>query len=201
MGMPTMQNQQPQNQGKGVSPGNYGNPYMAQNSWRPIGTPQQNTAPQQPTAPQPGSLVVPSTLGQGTAQDKAAFYNQSLGQGYTDADIRNSINSSMGQQTDEDWTNLQKIAQQSQTNRQQPPPQFSTDDFGTQRPDPYRNQPFSQRMNSGKGMGSNVTMPSQGGQPRMGQPNSYTSTIGKWDNARIWPQQSSQSSSGKGKGY
>jgi hypothetical protein len=189
MGMPTMQNQQPQNQGKGVSPGNYGNPYMAQNSWRPIGTPQQNTAPQQPTAPQPGSLVVPSTLGQGTAQDKANFYNQSLGQGYADADIRNSINSSMGQQTDEDWTNLQKIAQQSQTNRQQPPPQFQ------------QNQPFSQRMNSGKGMGSNVTMPSQGGQPRMGQPNNYTNTTGRWDNARIFPQQSSQASGGKGKGY
>ena len=184
MGMPTMQVQRPQNQGKGVSPGNYGNPYMAQNSWRPISYPQQQTF-QQPTAPQPGSLVVPSTLSQGTAQDKANFYNQSLGQGYTDADIRNSINSSIGQQTDEDWTYLQKTAQQANTNRQAPPTSQG-------------NYPMA---SNGKGMSQNVTYPGQGGQPKMGQPNNYTNTVGRWDNARIWPQQSSQSSGGKGKGY
>jgi hypothetical protein len=195
MGMPTMQNQQPQNQGKGVSPGNYGNPYMAQNSWRPIATPAQ-AQPPQPT------LSIPSSFGSGSAQDKAAFYNQSLGQGFTDQDIRSAVNNSMGQQSDTDWGALQGIAQQNKPS--QPQSNFNTiegDDFGTQRPDPYRNQPFSQRMNSGKGMGSNVTTPGQGGQPRIGQPNNYTKTTGGWDNARIWPQQSSQSSGGKGKGY
>jgi hypothetical protein len=48
----------------------------------------------------------------------------------------------------------------------------------------------------GKG-GRNITMPSQGGQPRMGQPNAYSNTIQPWDNASIQP----QARSGKGKGY
>jgi hypothetical protein len=54
---------------------------------------------------------------------------------------------------------------------------------------PSRQQPM------GKG-GRNVTMPQQGGQPRMGMPNAYSNTIQPWDNARIQP----QSQSGKGKG-
>ena len=49
---------------------------------------------------------------------------------------------------------------------------------------------------SGKG-GRNYTMPGQGGQPRMGQPNAYSNTIQPWDNASIQPQRQS----GKGKGY
>lgn len=48
----------------------------------------------------------------------------------------------------------------------------------------------------GKG-GRNVTMPGQGGQPRMGVPNAYSNTIQPWDNASIQPQRQS----GKGKGY
>ena len=48
----------------------------------------------------------------------------------------------------------------------------------------------------GKG-GRNITMPSQGGQPRMGMPNAYSNTIQPWDNASIQP----QARSGKGKGY
>ena len=54
---------------------------------------------------------------------------------------------------------------------------------------PSRQQPM------GKG-GRNVTMPRQGGQPRMGMPNAYSNTIQPWDNANIQP----QSQSGKGKG-
>jgi hypothetical protein len=55
------------------------------------------------------------------------------------------------------------------------------------------NQQYGQP--SGKG-GRNVTMPSQGGQPRMGMPNAYSNTIQPWDNASIQPQKKS----GKGKG-
>jgi hypothetical protein len=55
---------------------------------------------------------------------------------------------------------------------------------------PSRQQPM------GKG-GRNITMPGQGGQPRMGQPNAYSNTIQPWDNASIQPQRQS----GKGKGY
>jgi hypothetical protein len=54
---------------------------------------------------------------------------------------------------------------------------------------PSRQQPM------GKG-GRNITMPGQGGQPRMGMPNAYSNTIQPWDNANIKP----QSQSGKGKG-
>ena len=48
----------------------------------------------------------------------------------------------------------------------------------------------------GKGGNRNITMPGQGGQPRMGMPNAYSNTIQPWDNANIQP----QSQSGKGKG-
>jgi len=56
---------------------------------------------------------------------------------------------------------------------------------------PSRQQPM------GKGGSRNITMPGQGGQPRMGQPNAYSNTIQPWDNANIKP----QNQSGKGKGY
>jgi len=56
---------------------------------------------------------------------------------------------------------------------------------------PYKPQPM------GKGGSRNITMPGQGGQPRMGQPNAYSNTIQPWDNANIKP----QNQSGKGKGY
>jgi len=55
---------------------------------------------------------------------------------------------------------------------------------------PSRQQPM------GKGGNRNITMPGQGGQPRMGMPNAYSNTIQPWDNANIKP----QSQSGKGKG-
>ena len=48
------------------------------------------------------------------------------------------------------------------------------------------------------GKGGSVTFPSQNGQPRMGQPNNYSNTVGPWDNANIQPR---QTQSGKGKGY
>jgi hypothetical protein len=49
-----------------------------------------------------------------------------------------------------------------------------------------------------QGKGSRVTIPGQGGQPRMGVPNNYSNTVGQWDNASIQPR---QTQSGKGKGY
>ena len=42
-----------------------------------------------------------------------------------------------------------------------------------------------------------VTMPGQGGQPRVGMPNQYSNTVGQWDNASIQPVRYS----GKGKGF
>lgn len=69
-----------------------------------------------------------------------------------------------------------------------------------QQPNPSMNapavMPSRQQQPMGKG-GSNVTMPGQGKQPRMGQPNAYSNTIQPWDNASIQPQKQS----GKGKGY
>ena len=55
-------------------------------------------------------------------------------------------------------------------------------------------QPTQQPM----GKGGSASFPSQGGQPRMGQPNNYSNTVGPWDNANIQPR---QTQSGKGKGY
>lgn len=54
-------------------------------------------------------------------------------------------------------------------------------------PDPRTQQP------QGKGASTNSAT---SGQPRMGQPNNYTNTVGGWDNASIQPQRSG----GKGKG-
>jgi hypothetical protein len=48
-----------------------------------------------------------------------------------------------------------------------------------------------------QGKGGNVTYPGQGGQPQMGKPNTYSNTVGPWDNASIQP----RTQSGKGKGY
>ena len=50
-----------------------------------------------------------------------------------------------------------------------------------------------------QGKGGSVTLPGQGGQPKMGQPNMYPNTVGQWDNASIQPQQS-RNRGGKGKG-
>jgi len=48
-----------------------------------------------------------------------------------------------------------------------------------------------------QGKGGASTNSATSGQPRMGQPNNYTNTVGGWDNASIQPQRSG----GKGKGY
>jgi hypothetical protein len=50
-----------------------------------------------------------------------------------------------------------------------------------------------------QGKGGSVTLPGQGGQPKLGQPNMYPNTVGQWDNASIQPQQS-RNRGGKGKG-
>jgi hypothetical protein len=49
------------------------------------------------------------------------------------------------------------------------------------------------------GKGGSVNFPGQGGQPRFGRPNTYSNTVGPWDNASIG--QPRQTQSGKGKGY
>lgn len=64
-------------------------------------------------------------------------------------------------------------------------------------------QPTNQQTNQSDGIarpqgkGGNVTFPSQSGQPQMGKPNTYSNTVGPWDNASIQP----RTQSGKGKGY
>ena len=55
----------------------------------------------------------------------------------------------------------------------------------------------SQQSAQPQGKVSNVTYPGQGGQPQMGKPNTYSNTVGPWDNASIQP----RTQSGKGKGY
>jgi hypothetical protein len=59
--------------------------------------------------------------------------------------------------------------------------------------------PAVQPEQTRQGKGGSVTLPGQGGQPRMGQPNMYPNTVGQWDNASIQPQQS-RNRGGKGKG-
>lgn len=165
MGMQTMQTQQPmrQSSGKGSA---------------------ISSAPQMP------QLNVPTSLGQGTAQDKAAFYNNALGQGYSDQAIRSAVNGSLGQQSDSDWTALQGLAQQTA----QPKP---SDIRLAVEPDmglPMRQQsPMGQP--TGKG-GGGMGQP-RGQQPRFGQPNQYSNTTRPWDNATIAPQYSTV---GGGKG-
>jgi hypothetical protein len=58
-------------------------------------------------------------------------------------------------------------------------------------------QPNGGQNGQSQGKGGNVTYPGQGGQPQMGKPNTYSNTVGPWDNASIKP----QTQSGKGKGY
>ncbi len=57
---------------------------------------------------QAGGLTLPSDIGSYTPDQKADLYNQYLGQGYSDADIRTAA----GQQTDENWQTLQRLAAQ-----------------------------------------------------------------------------------------
>ena len=55
----------------------------------------------------------------------------------------------------------------------------------------------TQNMTNGTGMmGGQVTMPGQGGQPKLGMPNAYSNTMQPWDNQ---PQQP-QAGGGKGMG-
>lgn len=46
------------------------------------------------------------------------------------------------------------------------------------------------------GKGGQITYPGSGGQPKMGQPNDYSNTVGSWDNTSI----GTQNPSSKGKG-
>jgi hypothetical protein len=55
---------------------------------------------------QAGGLTLPSDVGSYTPEQKADLYNQYISQGYSDADIRTAA----GQQTDENWSMLQQIA-------------------------------------------------------------------------------------------
>ena len=45
-------------------------------------------------------------------------------------------------------------------------------------------------------MGGKITMPGQGGQPKLGMPNAYSNTVSPWDNSVNQPSQGSA----KGKG-
>lgn len=56
---------------------------------------------------QAGGLTLPSDIGSYTTDQKADLYNQYLGKGYSDADIRTAA----GQQTDENWQSLQRTAE------------------------------------------------------------------------------------------
>ena len=56
--------------------------------------------------------------------------------------------------------------------------------------------PAPATMDQPQGKGGASTNSATSGQPRMGQPNNYTNTVGGWDNASIQPQRSG----GKGKG-
>ena len=61
---------------------------------------------------QAGGLTLPSDVGSYTPEQKADLYNQYIGQGYSDADIRTAA----GQQTDENWSMLQQIANRRKSN-------------------------------------------------------------------------------------
>ena len=56
--------------------------------------------------PPPPSLRIPVEVYSATPEQKAAYYNMLVGQGYTDAQIR----AAAGVQTDTDWAYLQKLA-------------------------------------------------------------------------------------------
>jgi hypothetical protein len=65
-------------------------------------------------------------------------------------------------------------------------------------PQQQMQQPNGGQNGQPQGKGGRVTYPGQGGQPQMGKPNTYSNTVGPWDNASIQPR---QTQSGKGKGY
>ena len=55
-------------------------------------------------------------------------------------------------------------------------------------------QSINQQQPQGKGSTTNSTT---SGQPQIGQPNTYSNTVGPWDNSNTQP----QVQSGKGKGH
>lgn len=57
----------------------------------------------------------------------------------------------------------------------------------------------SNNMSGSSGKSGRITFPGHRGQPRVGQPNQYSNTVGPWDNASIGTQSPLQQS-GKGKG-
>ena len=63
-------------------------------------------------------------------------------------------------------------------------------------------QTFNQTMGKGSGKGQQASQPTTtnsatSGQPQMGQPNTYSNTVGPWDNSN----NQTQVQSGKGKGH
>lgn len=85
-------------------------------------------------------------IAQGTAQDKANFYNQARGQGFSDNSIRNAANQMIGQQTPQDWTNLQNAAMEQQRRYAQPGQDYRTvTQQQMQQPMPQQNQPIYSR--------------------------------------------------------
>jgi len=85
-------------------------------------------------------------IAQGTVQDKANFYNQARGQGFSDNSIRNAANQMIGQQTPQDWTNLQNAAMEQQRRYAQPGQDYRTvTQQQMQQPMPQQNQPIYSR--------------------------------------------------------
>lgn len=82
----------------------------------------------------------------------------------------------------------QHVPQNNQQNTFQDPTSGSPN-FG---PVPGQSDGISRPM----GKGGRITYPGQDGQPRVGQPNNYSNTVGPWDNATI----GTQNPAGKGKG-
>jgi hypothetical protein len=95
------------------------------------------------------AMGMTSGLGQGTAQDKANFYNQARGQGFSDNSIRNAANQMIGQQTPQDWSYLQQLAGQGKQQQYGDQTGMMTGrgfqpDFSSMRNDPrFQDQPMS----------------------------------------------------------
>jgi hypothetical protein len=76
---------------------------------------------------------------------------------------------------------------------------LKTQQLQTEQPSfPQGNQMPTDNMGPPLGMmGGQITMPGQGGQPKMGMPNAYSNTMQPWDNQ---PSKQSQGLGGKGLG-
>lgn len=82
------------------------------------------------------------------------------------------------------------VSQHTNTRPSQPIEDQSMDQFQKTLP--------SMSPNYSSGKGGNVTYSATSGQPKAGNPNQYSNTVGQWDNSG---NQSNRYGGGKGKGY